>query len=419
MNTEHYDVAVIGGGPAGMMAAGRAGEVGAKTVLIEKNEELGRKLLITGKGRCNITNKKDGLREMTERFGKNGKFLFSSFYKFGPDDIIIFFESRGVKTKIERGGRVFPVSDRAKDILEALKGYLKETGVEVKNKAKAREIIKKGGHLDGIVLADGRRIIAKSFIICPGGKTYPSTGSTGDGYKWAKKMGHAITKLFPVLVPIIVKEKIVQKLEGLSLKNVEITVYKNGEKIDSGFGEALFTANGLSGPVILDLSRKIGQELSENLRIQIDFKPALDSAVLDKRVQRDFRKENNKMFKNCLNRLLPQKLISVIVELSGIKAEKRVNLVTREERKKLIRLLKNFVLEIKGFGGYDQAVITSGGVSLEEIDPRTMKSKLVDNLYFAGEILDVDGPTGGYNLQVCWSTGYMAGDSAGRLYGIN
>jgi len=409
-----YDVVVIGGGPAGMMSAGRAGELGSHVLLLEKNRGLGIKLLITGKGRCNITNKTDDLKEIVNKFGKNGKFLFSSFYKFGVDDIIEFFESRGVKTKIERGNRVFPVSDRSKDVLNALLGYLKKSQVKIKTNAQVKEIIKKGEKIEKVVLDDGDEIFADKFIICTGGKSHSSTGSSGDGFQWLAKLGHKITKLSPSLTPIIVKDEIVKELEGLSLKNVEISVYKNDKKIDSKFGEAIFTANGLSGPIILNLSKKIGKEPSTKIKIKIDFKPALDFEKLDKRIQRDFQERNNKMFKNSLDKLLPQKLIPVIIKLSKINSEKKVNLINREERKRLLHLIKEFDLDLKELAGYDKAIITAGGVDLKEIDPATMKSKLIDNLYFAGEIINIDGPTGGYNLQVCWSTGYVAGESVSK-----
>ena len=406
-----YDVVVIGGGPAGMMSAGRAGELGSRVFLVEKNRNLGTKLLITGKGRCNVTNKTDDLKEMTNKFGKNGKFLFSSFYKFGINDVIEFFESRGVKTKIERGNRVFPVSDRSKDILDALINYLKKSQVKIRTNAQVKEIIKKEKKIEKIILTSGEEIFADRFVICTGGRSYPGTGSSGDGYQWLANLGHTITNLSPSLVPIIIEEKIVKELEGLSLKNVEISIYKNNKKIDSRFGEAIFTADGMSGPVVLDMSREIGKESPEKMIVRIDFKPALDFGKLDQRIQRDFQEGNNKLFKNVLNKLLPQKLIPIIIKLSGIDSEKKVNLVTREERKKLLHLIKEFDLKLKGLTGYDKAIITAGGVDLSEIDPGTMRSKLIDNLYFAGEILDLDGPTGGYNLQVCWSTGYIAGES--------
>ncbi|MCK5085679.1 NAD(P)/FAD-dependent oxidoreductase, partial [Candidatus Parcubacteria bacterium] len=367
-----YDVVVIGGGPAGMMSAGRAGELGSRVFLVEKNRNLGTKLLITGKGRCNVTNKTDDLKEMTNKFGKNGKFLFSSFYKFGINDVIEFFESRGVKTKIERGNRVFPVSDRSKDILDALINYLKKSQVKIRTNAQVKEIIKKEKKIEKIILTSGEEIFADRFVICTGGRSYPGTGSSGDGYQWLANLGHTITNLSPSLVPIIIEEKIVKELEGLSLKNVEISIYKNNKKIDSRFGEAIFTADGMSGPVVLDMSREIGKESPEKMIVRIDFKPALDFGKLDQRIQRDFQEGNNKLFKNVLNKLLPQKLIPIIIKLSGIDSEKKVNLVTREERKKLLHLIKEFDLKLKGLTGYDKAIITAGGVDLSEIDPGTM-----------------------------------------------
>ncbi|MBU4284741.1 NAD(P)/FAD-dependent oxidoreductase [Patescibacteria group bacterium] len=406
-----YDVAVIGGGPTGMISAGRAGELGASVILIEKNKNLGRKLLITGKGRCNITNKENNPREFINKFGKNGKFLFSSFSIFGIQETINFFEKLNLKTKIERGRRVFPVSDKSQDVLEALIGYLKKSNVKIKLNSEVKEIIKKDNKIEKIILTNNEEIIASKFIISTGGKSYPGTGSTGDGYKWAKKLGHIVTNLSSSLVPIIVKEKIVKELEGLSLKNVEISVYEENKKIDSRFGEAIFTADGMSGPIIIDMSKKIGQELPKNIKIKIDFKPALDFSKLDQRIREDFSKDSKKMFKNSLNDLLPQKLIPVIVKLSKINPNKKSSSITREERKKLLYLLKKFTLEVKSLAVHEKAIITSGGIELSEVDQKTMKSKLIDNLYFAGEILDVDGPTGGYNLQVCWTTGYIAGEN--------
>jgi predicted Rossmann fold flavoprotein len=410
-----YDVAVIGGGPAGMIAAGRAGELGSRVVLIEKNDSLGIKLLITGKGRCNITNKGGELKEIIDRFGKNGKFLFSTFSKFGTDETIKFFESKGLKTKVERGGRVFPVSDKSQDVLDALIKYLRRFHVDVKTNSSVKKIIKKQNRIEKVILKNNEEITADNFIICTGGKAHPLTGSIGDGYKWARNLGHTVIGASPSIVPIIVKERYMKDLEGLSLKNVEISIYKDNKKINSRFGEAIFTDNGMSGPIILDMSKEIGQKLPGNIKMQIDFKPALDFVKLDKRIQRDFEKSPKKLFKNSLNELLPKKLIPVIVKLSEIDSDKRVNSITKEERKKLLHLLKEFNLEIKELEGFRRAIITAGGVKLSEIDQKTMKSKLIDNLYFAGEILDLDGPTGGYNLQVCWSTGYIAGESAGQI----
>ena len=397
-----------------MMAAGRAGELGARVVLLEKNNKPGLKLLLTGKGRCNITNKADSEREMIEEFGPPGKFLFSALHKFGVDDAIDFFEERGVKIKVERGNRVFPASDQSPDVLEALLGYLKKSKVEIKTNSAIKEIIFKDDKIEKVLLFGGREIIADKFIIATGGKSYPATGSTGDGYLWLKKSGHKITELKPALVPVIVKEKLVKELEGLSLKNVAISLYKDKRKIDSRFGEAIFTADGLSGPIIIDLSRAVGELIDSasggSVRLQIDFKPALDYPTLDLRIRKDFAALKNKLFKNGLNGLLPGKLIPVIIKLSGINPEKKVNLISRTERKKLLHLLKEFSLEIKGLAGFDKAIITSGGVALKEVDPKTMQSKIIKNLYLAGEILDLAGPTGGYNLQVCWSTGFAAGE---------
>lgn len=406
-----YDLVVIGGGPAGMIMAGRAGELGARVLLIEKNTNLGSKLLITGKGRCNITNNTHDLKELIKIYGDNGKFLFSSFHEFGVQDVINFFNNLGVKTKVERGNRIFPVSDKSLDILKALKRYLKDSNVKIKTNSEVKRIIKKKGEIEKIILSDKTEILSDNFAICTGGKSYPLIGSTGDGYSWAKELGHRVIKQSPALTPIKLKESYVKELEGLSLKNVEISVYKGKKKLDSRFGEALFTNNGMSGPIIIDMSKNISKELDNNPTLKIDFKPALSFEELDLRIQKDFQENSNKMFRNSLDALLPKKMIPVVIKLSKIDEEKKVNLITKEERNKLLHLLKEFKLEINGLIGYNKAIITSGGIDLKEIDPKTMKSKIIPNLYFAGEILDLDGPTGGYNLQICWSTGYAAGNN--------
>lgn len=408
-----YDVVIIGGGPAGMMAAGRAGELGARVCLVEKNSRLGVKLLITGHGRCNITNNAYAPREMASMYGKNGKFLLSAFSRFGVGDIINFFENRGVKTKIEKGNRVITESDKAQDALNALAGYLKEGRVDLKLNAEVRNIVRKGDAIEKIVLATDEEVTAKRFVLCTGGKSYPATGSTGDGYSWAQTLGHTVMPTSPSLTPVLLKDAIVKELEGLSLRDVRITAYKDDKKFDSGVGDALFTANGMSGPLIINMSKSIGKELSGNITLKIDLVPDLDFTALDMRIRKEFQEGPNRLLKNCLDMLLPQKLIPVIVRLAGIDSEKKVKDITKEERKKLLHLMKEFSLKVEGLPGFDKAVITTGGVELSEIDPKTMRSKLIENLYFAGEILDLDGPTGGYNLQVCWSTGYAAGEAAG------
>ena len=411
-----YDVAIIGGGPAGMMAAIRAGELGERVILLEKTKRLGTKLLITGKGRCNITNQTENDREMIAAFGASGKFLFSALKKFGVEDVINFFGTSGVKTKVERGARVFPESDQSRDVLDALLLNLKKSKVEIKLDSAVKEIIAKENKIEKIKLFGGKEIIAEKYIIATGGKSYPGTGSTGDGYTWLDKLGHTINELSSALVPIIIKEKIVAELEGLSLKNVEISLYKDAKKIDSRFGEAIFTADGMSGPIIIDMSGVIGKHLDGKLKLSIDFKPALDYPTLDLRLQKDFTTQAKKLFKNSLDNLLPQKMIPVIINLSGIDPNKKVNLISREERKKLLHLLKEFSLTVKALGGYDHAIITAGGVATSEVDPKTMQSKIIANLFLAGEIIDLHGPTGGFNLQQCWSTGYAAGEGASSSY---
>jgi predicted Rossmann fold flavoprotein len=418
-NQEKFDVVVIGGGPAGMMAAGRAAELGARVVLLEKNESLGKKLLITGKGRCNLTQAQFDLKEMVSQFGKNGKFLFSSLAEFGPRQVIKFFEDRGLSTKTERGGRVFPVSNKSHDVLRVMEEYLKKYKVKI---LFGREIV--GFESDGKKIRSvklkhekgkpGREtILADRFILCTGGKSYPTTGSTGDGYQWARDLGHTIVPPAPALVPIKTKEKWVESLQGLSLKNVEIKLVQNNKAKDSRFGEMLFTHFGLSGPIVLDISKKAGELAAKgDVLISIDLKPALSAEQLDARLQRDFADNGKKDFVNYLPELLPQKMIATLISLSGIDPRKKINVVTGAERKKLTLLLKELRLTFDGTAGYAQAVITSGGVNLKEVDSKTMRSRIVDNLFFAGEILDVDGPTGGYNLQICWSTGYAAGTYA-------
>ncbi|NQT29275.1 MAG: NAD(P)/FAD-dependent oxidoreductase [Candidatus Saganbacteria bacterium] len=412
MREHSYDLAVIGGGPAGMMAAAVAAEGGAKVVLIEKNNQLGKKLLLTGKGRCNLTAAQEDLSIFIDFFGKNGKFLYPSLNAFGISDTVSFFNEKGLETKVERGKRVFPKSDKSEDVLKILMDYLKKNKVGVLYKCKVQKLVIKKSLIQKLITSKGE-IKAKKYIIASGGLSYPSTGSSGDGYSWVSELGHTIIKTEPSLVPIKLKENWARDLEGLSLKNVAIRVFQNNKKKDERFGETLFTKDGLSGPIILDMSKEIGKLLKEApVELQIDFKPALSFEKLDKRIQRDFLKNSNKMFKNSLDDLLPQKLIAVIIWLSGIDPEKKVNHITTKERSRFLHLLKELKVAVSGLYGFEKAVITAGGVSLKEIDPQTLCSKLINNLYFAGEILDLDGPTGGFNLQICWSTGYLAGKTA-------
>ena len=392
-----YDLAVIGGGPAGMIAAGRAGESGASVILIEKNDSLGKKLLITGKGRCNITQVNFEGKDLADKFGREGRFLLYGFSVFGPKQVIDFFETLNLKIKIERGGRIFPKSDRAGDVLQVLRSYLVKGGVKILAGKAVKRIIKNNNRIGEIILEDGEEITADRYIITTGGRSYPSLGSTGNGFRWAEDLGHTIVKLEPALTPMKIKEKWLKWVQGLSLKNVSITVYQNNKKQDSRFGELLFAHFGITGPIVLDISKKVGELLNDQatkgeVKLVLDLKPALDFEKLDKRVQRDFIKFKNKLFKNSLDDLLPKKIINSIVKMSGIDENKLVNKITKSERHKLVKLLKGIEMTPVELLGFDKAIITSGGVSLKEIDAKTMKSKIIYNLYFEGEILNLDGP---------------------------
>ena len=408
------DVAVIGGGPAGMMAAGTAAANGADTVLVEKNNRPGRKLLITGKGRCNITNADRDPRSFLAHFGKKGRYLHSALAAFGVEDAIAFFTERGVPVKVERGDRVFPESDRAGDVLAALREFMKKEGARVMSGRDITALEAEGGRILRAT-GPGVTVEAKRYILCTGGMSYPATGSTGAGYDMARSLGHTIAQPRPSLVPVLVKERWVREVEGLSLRNVSVALYHDGKKAGEEFGEALFTDSGMSGPVILDLSRVIGGLAGGKTELAVDLKPALDHATLEARVMRDFGANPTRLFKNSLGALLPASLIPVMVRLSGVDPDKTVSHITREERKALVRVLKEVRLEVSGLDGFDKAIVTAGGVSLDEIDTRTMRSRIVENLYFAGEIIDIDGPTGGFNLQICWSTGHCAGKAAGTV----
>ena len=407
-----FDIAVIGGGPAGMMAAGRAAELGAKVVLIEKNEILGKKLLLTGKGRCNFTHKEFNIKKFAEKFGRNGRFLYRALSVFGVKEVIDFFESWGVKGKVEQGDRIFPENGNAQDILNVLVKYLAEGRVTILYNSKVISSKHRNRKIFQVLLRD-RHISASKYIICTGGKSYPQTGSTGDGYQWAEQLGHTIIEPVPALNPVKTSEDWVREVQGLSLKNVSLKLFQNGKKCDERFGEMLFTHFGVSGPIVMDMSKNIGTLLKNGpVKLILDLKPALDFKKLDKRIQRDFEKFKGRMFKNSLKELLPLSMIPVIIKLSGIEPSKQVDYITREERNKLIHLFKELELTPTELLGFKWSVVTSGGIALKEINPNTMCSKKIENLYFAGEILDLDGPSGGYNLQECWSTGYLAGESA-------
>lgn len=396
-----------------MMAAVAAAGNGHKVVLFEKNEKLGKKLYITGKGRCNITNACDK-DTFFENIVSNPKFFYRAFYRLNNFDVIDFFENLGLKTKTERGNRVFPQSDKSSDVIAVLKKELERLGVEIRYNSEVGDILFENGVVCGIKLKNTDEVYAAdAVVVATGGLSYPLTGSTGDGYRFAKKAGHTVTDLSPSLVPLYVSETFVKELMGLTLKNISITVMSGQKEIYRDFGELLFTHFGVSGPVILSASRFLIPYINsgEQLILKIDLKPALTLQQLDLRILRDFEEFKNKQFKNSLNRLLPNKLIDVIIRLSHIDPNKQVNSITREERLNLALLLKNFTLKIEKLGSFSQAVITKGGISVSEVNPSTMESKLIKNLYFAGEVLDLDALTGGFNLQIAWSTGYLAGKS--------
>lgn len=422
------NVVVIGGGPAGMMSAISSAENGNNVILLEKKERLGRKLLITGKGRCNITSSLP-INEFIQNIPGNGQFLYSAFKNYTNNDIIDFLNKEGLDVKEERGNRIFPITDKSLDVLKCFTNKLKELNVKIEYNMQVTEIVPKNEYGNLKVIAhelknneqygNTKTFEAEKVILATGGNSYPLTGSTGDGYELAKKLGHTVTKIRPSLVPLeAFEQNMCKELQGLSLRNVNIQ-FKNKENnkvIYDDFGEMLFTHFGVSGPTILSSSAHLVRyknidELLKNKKIvlNIDFKPALSEEKLDERILRDFDEFKNKQFKNSLDKLLPQKLIPVIIEKSGINPEKKVNEINKKERHRLVNLLKNFEVVIKGFRPIDEAIITSGGINIKEINPKTMESKLVEGLYFAGEIIDVDAYTGGFNLQIAYSTGYTAG----------
>lgn len=408
-------IVVIGGGAAGMAAAIAAAEGGSIVTIYEKNEKLGKKIYITGKGRCNVTNDCD-MEGLFDSVVTNSRFLYSAFYGFTNQDIKDLLEKNGCRLKVERGNRVFPISDRASDVTAALSRKLRELHVKIELNQSVKDLWIEDGILKGIVLSKNGgkdcKINSDAVIIATGGLSYPSTGSTGDGYLLAKEAGHKITELSPALVPFETEED-VKELQGLSLKNIKVSVTDGKKEIYSEFGEMLFTHYGVSGPVLLSASSYAAKKLKKgSLNLFIDLKPVLSMEQLDARILRDFEAEKNKQFKNALNHLYPSKLIPVMIRRSGIDPDKKVNAVTREERRHLAGETKNFALTLRGLRGFNEAIVTQGGVNVKEVNPSTMESKKLTGLYFAGEVLDLDAVTGGYNLQIAWSTGMLAGRSA-------
>ena len=411
-------VIIIGGGPAGIISAISSARNGNNVILIEKNNSLGKKLLITGKGRCNITSSIN-INDFIKNIPGNGKFLYSAFQNFTNMDIIKLIEENGVKVKEERGNRIFPITDNSKDVLKSFEKELnKYKNIKIKLNTKVKEVLEENREVKGVLLESGEKLFASKVIIATGGKSYPITGSTGDGYKMASKLGHTVEKIRGSLVPLTADKVLCQSMQGLSLRNVKIQIKdtEKNKKIYEDFGEMLFTHFGVSGPIILSASahllryKNIDKLLKENkIKLIIDLKPALSYEELDKRVLRDFEIFKNKEFKNSLFELLPKKIINPIINLSNINENKKVNEITKEERKILVNLIKSLEINIDGFRPVEEAIVTAGGISIKEINPKTMESKLIKGLYFAGEIIDVDAYTGGFNLQIAYSTGYTAG----------
>lgn len=403
-------ILIAGGGAAGMMASVFAGRNGHEVHLFEKNEKTGKKLYITGKGRCNLTNACE-MDTLFESVCTNGKFLYSAFYGFTNEDAMDFFEKAGVPLKVERGNRVFPRSDRSADVLDGLRRQMKQAGVQVHLHAEAADIIIEEGRAAGICLSDGRQITGDAVIIATGGLSYRSTGSTGDGYRFAEKLGHKVTPCQPALVPFHIREPFVKELQGLSLKNVEIAIRNGKKELYREFGEMLFTHFGVSGPLVLTASSHVGKLAArQELTLVLDLKPALTLEQLDQRILRDFEEHKNKAFKNGVSGLFPAKLVPVMISLSGISPDKKIHEISREERQHFASLIKHLEMTVTGLRGFEEAIITRGGVSVKEINPSTMESKLVPGLYFIGEVLDLDAVTGGFNLQIAWSTAYAAGN---------
>jgi len=410
---EMFDVVVIGGGPAGMMAAGSAAENGAKVLLIEKMGSVGRKLLVSGSGRCNITNTIKETKDFVTHFGKNGRFLYQALNAFSTTDTVRFFNDNGLATVIDKGFKIFPASDMALEVLSVLTRYLKKHNVQIRQGIIIKDIKTEGNRVTSVLL-NNEEIGCNSLIIATGGKSYPKTGSTGDGYTYAEKLGHNITNPTPALVPVIVKETWIKKLQGLSLRDARFSIYSENKKITDEINDAVFTDNGLSGPAIYNITRKI--DITKNgLELAIDFRPDIEHLELDREIASTMETNSKKMLKNVLEAYFQPKLLPIAMENAEIDPDSRAGNLSKSSRKKLVNILKNTRFQIDRFAGFDRAVVTSGGVDIKQIDGKTMVSKIVENLFFAGEVIDLDGPTGGFNLQLCWSTGRLAGVSAAEL----
>lgn len=407
-----YDVAVIGGGPAGMMAAGRAAELGAKVILLEKNPTLGVKLLITGGGRCNVTNAQFDVRTFLKKYKDSDKFLFSAFSQFDVEKAIEFFNSRGMPTKVEVENRVFPVSNSAQSVWDVLVEYMKKGGVEVMTNANVVGFDTANGQITAVNLKNKKKIQAKKFIIAVGGTSRPETGSTGDGFAWLKELGHKVIDSESALVPITLSDSWTKKLSGLTLQDIKLTTFQNNQKQESHKGKLLFTHFGLSGPTVLNMSKDISELLKYGeVVIRLDLLPNFDHGMMNSKLQELFLLDNKKMIKNSLGSLIPSSLVDPVLELSGVSGDIANNSITREDRLKLIEIIKGLPMNVNGLLGSDKAIVSSGGVDLTEVDFKTMQSRIIPNLYLIGDILNIDRPSGGYSLQLCWTTGYVAGSS--------
>lgn len=403
-----FDAIVIGGGPAGIFAAGFAAQKGGRILLLEKNPRCGAKVLITGKGRCNLTHDEDDPHKFAAQFGRQGKALLTALYSFGVSDLVGFFERRGLKLQVERGGRIFPQAGDAREVQRVLEHFINDSGVTLLTGCRVQQLNLQEGRVISVSTSRGE-YFAEHFVLATGGLSYAETGCTGDGYRWAEQTGHRLVPPRPALVPVRLADNWTQELSRFNLRNVQLSVRQEGKQIDARFGEAFFTRNGIGGPIVLDMSAEIRAALEKGpVSLVLDLKPAVSVEKFDKRLQREFAEHNNRDFRNALGNLLPKDMIPLFIRLSGIDPQKKCHSISRAERQKLLALFKGLELSVSGVEGFDRAIVTSGGVALQDIDMRSMRSKKVENLFFAGEVIDLDGPTGGFNLQLCWSTGYLA-----------